>query len=83
MCVPSRRTGLVSCVTTCVCTGVDMISAADIRFCSADAYFCVKVLLCGCGCGCVRLRVRLCVCVYLLLCVCVCVYLLLCVCVCV
>lgn len=26
----------------CIGGGVDMISAADIRFCSADAYFCVK-----------------------------------------
>ena len=34
------------CVVDMVCVllpGVDLICAADVRFCSADAYFCIKV----------------------------------------
>lgn len=36
----------------CVGAGVDMVTAADLRYCTQSAYFCVKVgLLASSGCG--------------------------------
>jgi enoyl-CoA hydratase len=47
----SHRVCICVCVPAtgaCIGAGVDMVSAADLRYCTADATFCVKVGLCGC-----------------------------------